>query len=92
MRAAHRKGLAANFLQAIRAGRRQAVTGVIVNKTMGLSRQERRRLRATLLRQKTAIEMDPGERLRLHGKLAYLFMLNRVQEAALGWQQPSKRG
>jgi hypothetical protein len=35
---------------------------------------------------------DVGERLRLHGKLAYLFMLNRAQAVALGWQRSSKRG
>jgi len=76
----------------LRAGRRQAVTGVIVNKAMGLSRQERRKLRAALHRQKTARDADGmGERLRLHGKLAYLFMLNRAQATALGWQRSPKR-
>jgi RNA-directed DNA polymerase len=75
----------------LRAGRRQAVTGVIVNKSMGLSRQERRKLRAALHRQKMSGDAaDTGERLRLHGKLAYLFMLNRAQAIALGWQQSSK--
>lgn len=74
----------------LRAGRRQAVTGVVVNKAMGLSRQERRRLRAALHRQKLAGgAADPAEQRRLHGKLAYLFMLNRLQAAALGWRQPS---
>jgi RNA-directed DNA polymerase len=75
----------------LRAGRRQAVTGVIVNKSMGLSRQERRKLRAALHRQKMFGDAaDTGEQLRLHGKLAYLFMLNRAQAMALGWQQSSK--
>ena len=32
----------------MRAGQCQSVTGVIVNKTMGLSRHERRKLRAAL--------------------------------------------
>jgi len=72
----------------LRAGRRQAVTGVVVNRAMGLSRQERRKLRAALHRQKTAgAAASAADRLRLHGKLAYLFMLNRSQAAALGWQR-----
>ena len=74
----------------MRAGQRQSVTGVIVNKAMGLSRQERRKLRAALHRQKTKAA-DPttatGERLRLMGKLAYLAMLNKAQAAALGWRK-----
>jgi hypothetical protein len=75
----------------LRAGRRQAITGVVVNKAMGLSRQERRKLRAALHRQKFAGESaDVGERLRLRGKLAYLFMLNRMQAAALGWQRSAR--
>jgi hypothetical protein len=75
----------------LRAGRRQAITGVVVNKAMGLSRQERRKLRAALHRQKLAGESaDVGERLRLQGKLAYLFMLNRMQAAALGWQRAAR--
>jgi RNA-directed DNA polymerase len=73
----------------LRAGRRQAVTGVVVNKTMGLSRHERRKLRAALHRQATAAAAtaDIGQERRLQGKLAYLFMLNRAQAAALGWQR-----
>jgi RNA-directed DNA polymerase len=75
----------------LRAGRRQAITGVVVNKAMGLSRQERRKLRAALHRQRVAHDTaDVGERLRLHGKLAYLFMLNRAQAVALGWQRSSR--
>lgn len=75
----------------LRGGRRQAVTGVVVNKAMGLSRQERRKMRAALHRQKMASGAEAaGERLRLNGKLAYLFMLNRGQAMALGWQQSSK--
>jgi hypothetical protein len=77
----------------MRAGRRQAVTGVVVNKAMGLSRQERRRLRAALHRQTQGGNAESaGERLRLHGKLAYLFMLNRAQAVALGWRQSARRG
>jgi len=73
-----------------RQGGRQAVTGVVVNRTLGLSRQERRKLRAALHRQKTAAAAaSAGEAARLKGKLAYLFMLNRTQAAALGWQRPA---
>ena len=76
----------------MRAGQCQSVTGVIVNKTMGLSRQERRKLRAALHWQKTKA-VDPmtsaAEGLRLMGKLAYLAMLNKAQAAALGWQKRS---
>jgi retron-type reverse transcriptase len=76
----------------MRAGQRQSVTGVIVNKAMGLSRQDRRKLRAALHRQRTKA-VDPttsaGERLRLMGKLAYLAMLNKAQAAALGWRKSS---
>jgi len=76
----------------LRAGRRQTITGVVVNKAMGLSRQERRKLRAAMHRQKLAgTAADAGERLRLHGKLAYLFMLNRMQALALGWQRAARR-
>jgi hypothetical protein len=74
----------------LRAGRRQAVTGVVVNKAMGLSRVERRKLRAALHRQRTATA--PAEAaLRLNGKLAYLFMLNSAQALALGWRRAPKR-
>jgi len=73
----------------MRAGRRQSVTGVIVNKEMGLSRQERRKLRAALHRESMSGDTDARERLRLQGKLAYLFMLNRHQAAALGWKRRS---
>src|SRR5215510_9584240 len=73
----------------LRGGRRQAITGVVVNKAIGLSRQERRKLRAALHRQKAqaATAASAGERLRLMGKLAYLAMLNKAQAAALGWRK-----
>jgi retron-type reverse transcriptase len=75
----------------LRAGRRQTITGVVVNKVMGLSRQERRRLRASLHRHMAARDAgSAGERLRLHGKLAYLFMLNRAQAVALGWKSSNQ--
>jgi retron-type reverse transcriptase len=65
-------------------GARQTVTGVIVNQTLGLSRQERRRLRACAHK----LRLNPSgdeirRRGRLKGKLAYLAMLNREQAAKL---------
>jgi hypothetical protein len=59
----------------------QRVTGVIVNREMGLSRQERRRLRAALHRQ--AMNPDPKAGKVLDGKLAYLSMLNPRQAERL---------
>ena len=66
-------------------GSRQSVTGVIVNKTLGLSRQERRRLRAMahrLSHQKDA-ETDPQLRAKFDGKIAFLAMLNPEQAARI---------
>ncbi|MGO4682200.1 reverse transcriptase family protein [Hyphomicrobium sp. 2TAF46] len=86
------EGFAANTkkTRVMRAGRRQAVTGVVVNEEMGLSRQERRKLRAALHRQNTSPDVDAHERMRLEGKLAYLYMLNRDQASALGWKKPTR--
>ena len=64
----------------MRAGRRQTLTGVTVNREDGLSRVERRRLRAAIH------QFDPADqksRQRLAGKLAYLHMLNPTQAAPL---------
>ena len=70
----------------LRRGTPQRVTGVIVNDVLGLSRQERRRLRAALhqshLRARSAggaAQLDAA----LRGKLAYLNMLNPGQAARL---------
>jgi len=66
-------------------GSRQTVTGVVVNKTLGLSRQERRRLRA--IAHRLSRHSDDGDsaalRARLEGKLAYLSMLNPQQAARI---------
>ena len=67
----------------LRAGQRQSVTGVTVNETLGLSRQERRRLRAALHQQRQATTPDPVKNRRLTGKLAYLRMLNPAQADAV---------
>lgn len=70
----------------MRAGRRQTVTGVVVNEQLGLSRQERRRWRAQIHQMKLAREqgeLDPERIDELEGKLAYLEMLNPDQAAPL---------
>ncbi|HLP78941.1 MAG TPA: reverse transcriptase family protein, partial [Candidatus Paceibacterota bacterium] len=65
-------------------GNRQTVTGVVVNQTLGLSRQERRRLRAMahqLNHPRTGVEADGRQRAKIEGKVAYLTMLNPQQAA-----------
>ena len=64
-------------------GARQSVTGIVVNQTLGLSRQERRRLRACAHRLSLASTTDEKRRQWLQGKLAYLKMLNPDQAARL---------
>jgi RNA-directed DNA polymerase len=68
------------------SGRHQKVTGVTVNETLGLSRRERRKIRAMIHRlnqQRDAGELDPQEVEVLEGKLAWVEMLNPDQAAAL---------
>ncbi len=62
-------------------GNRQAVTGVIVNQTLGLSRNARRRLRATA--HHLAKNSSEASRSKFQGKLAYLSMLNPQQASAI---------
>ncbi len=66
-------------------GTRQIVTGVVVNQTLGLSRQERRHLRAVAhqLGVRKVAEGDADKRAWFAGKLAYLRMLNPQQAAAV---------
>jgi len=68
-----------------RKSARQVVTGVVVNDIVGLSRQERRRLRAAI--HQLGRETDPIRRAeaeaRVRGKLAYLQMLNPAQAEKL---------
>jgi hypothetical protein len=69
-----------------RSGSRQTVTGVVVNDVLGLSRQERRRLRAAIHRYASAHaagNVDPARLARLDGKVAYVFMLNAGQARRL---------
>jgi retron-type reverse transcriptase len=71
---------------ASRAGR-QTVTGVVVNDIAGLSRQDRRRLRAEAHQQAQAERegkpVSTEARARFEGRLAYLSMLNPGQARAL---------
>lgn len=67
----------------MRAGRHQTVTGVTVNQVAGLSRQERRRLRAALHQRRMAATPDAARDRQLAGKLAYLKMINPSQAEAL---------
>ncbi len=66
----------------MRASGAQRVAGVTVNEVLGLSRTERKKLRAELHREKTRGASDE-QRARTTGKLAYLAMLNPEQAAAL---------
>jgi hypothetical protein len=77
-----------------RQSARQVVTGVIVNDVVGLSRQERRRLRAAI--HQLGREADPVQRAeleaRLRGKLGYLHMLNPSQADKLQARFPEPGG
>lgn len=67
-------------------GARQTVTGVVVNRVAGLSRQERRRMRAEAHQLGLAEKAGTvsGEALARHeGRVAYLAMLNEGQAAAV---------
>jgi retron-type reverse transcriptase len=70
-----------------RRGRRQRVTGVIVNETLGLSRQDRRKLRAAIHQLSRDVaarkKIDPARVRKIRGKLGYLAMLNPEQAKAL---------
>jgi hypothetical protein len=66
----------------MRRGRRQKVAGVTVNDVAGLSRQERRRLRAMIHQTDTA-SANSAVSARIRGKLAFLAMLNPAQAKAM---------
>lgn len=75
----------------MRAASRQTVAGVVVNKDMGLSRKTRRKLRAAIHNEATQPSGDVQLQNRLHGFLAYLYMLNPSQAEAMirsGKRQP----
>jgi RNA-directed DNA polymerase len=72
--------------QVRRSGSRQTVTGVVVNDILGLSRKERRRLRAAIhqyAKARVAGNGDPALLARLDGKVAYVSMLNAAQARQL---------
>jgi predicted DNA-binding WGR domain protein len=58
-------------------GAAQRVTGVTVNQVLGLSRRERRRLRAAIYHVAKGKPVEPATSIR--GRLAYLSMLNMAQ-------------
>jgi len=68
-------------------GARQTVTGVVVNQVAGLSRQDRRRMRAEAhqrrLAEKSGKPVSAEAVARFEGKLAYLAMLNPAQAEAI---------
>ncbi len=72
----------------MRGGQRQVVTGVTVNTVAGLSRTERRRLRAAIHNASRSTGSGAALEPRLQGKLAYLRMLNPAQAAALLRRRP----
>lgn len=65
----------------MRAGARQCVTGVTVNKVLGLSRRERRKLRAAVHHLTKGHPIESAAVVR--GKIAYLAMLNPAQAEPL---------
>ncbi len=66
-------------------GGAQRVTGVTVNRVIGLSRKERRKIRAMLHRD------VPDQRQRVKGLLAWVEMLNPQQAAALVRAQSTRK-
>lgn len=72
-------------------GGRQTVTGVVVNQVLGLSKQERRRLRAAAhqFRNQGVEAVGTPRRAWLDGKLAYLRMLNPRQATQVSGSGPA---
>lgn len=65
-----------------RSSNKQTVTGVTVNEVLGLSKKERKKLRAALHHAKHG-KLDAKAKASLDGKLAYLHGLNAEQAAKL---------
>lgn len=78
------EGFEVNMLKTrvMKKGSRQVVTGVTVNSVLGLSRRERRRIRA-MLHDASHTELAPERRAQLQGLLAWVHMLDPRQAAAL---------
>ena len=74
----------------MRSGGRKIVTGVIVDRVLGLSRQQRRKIRAMLHHARTR-GADAKRRAQLAGLLAWVQMLNPQQAAALRRADVSRR-
>lgn len=87
------EGFELNFSKTriLRSGGCQKVTGVTVNKVLGMSRKERRLLRARLHRYQSSDQKDPMTKKELDGKLAYLAMLNEEQAQVLRERYPDFR-
>ncbi len=66
----------------MRSGGAQRVTGVTVNAVLGLSRKERRKLRAEI-HHATTRGAEPARIAQLEGRIAYVHMLNPAQADAL---------
>lgn len=72
------------------SGARQSVTNVVVNQTLGLSRKERRRWRASAHQLSLRPESErAGLRAQLEGRIAFLHMLNPRQAEALARRLPA---
>ncbi|MGV3619476.1 MAG: reverse transcriptase family protein, partial [Archangium sp.] len=78
-RIVHSEGFVVNGekTRVLRKGNAQKVAGVTVNQTLGLSRNERRKIRAALH------QATPEKRAELEGTLAWVHMLNPAQAAKL---------
>ena len=70
----------------MRRGGPQRVTGVTVNETLGLSRRERRRIRAAI--HQLGDNPSAEELARVRGRLAWVHMLNPDQAARLAERLP----
>lgn len=72
--------------QVMRRGGPQRVTGVTVNETLGLSRKERRRIRAAI--HQLGNNPSPEALARVRGRVAWVHMLNADQAARLRKRLP----
>ena len=72
-------------------GSRQSVTHVVVNQVLGISRQERRRWRASAHQLARRSESEqPRLRAQLEGRIAFLHMLNPRQAESLARRLPTQ--
>lgn len=73
----------ADKTRVMRKGGAQRVTGVTVNTVLGLSRKERRNLRAAVHHATRAPQLEPAKKSELLGRIAYVRMLNPAQADGL---------